>query len=58
MAEIRSVVNTSSRHFHVLFYNIHQYSPTRDFFFKLLCALNKAFMAKWKYKGCRGDDAE
>ncbi len=37
-----SVVHTSSRYFHVLFYNIktHQLHNTRDFF-KLLCFFEK-----------------
>jgi len=47
MAEIRSVVNKSSRHFHVLFCNIKYINITPLVFFKLLRVLKKAFANKW-----------
>ncbi|XP_051734970.1 uncharacterized protein C10orf67 homolog, mitochondrial isoform X3 [Ctenopharyngodon idella] len=49
MAEIRSVVNASSRQFHVLFYDIKCISitPLVIFFLKLLCVLKKAVANKW-----------
>jgi len=47
MAEIRSMVSTSSRHFDVLFYNIIFISIT-----PLVIVFQQ--IAKWDYKGCRG----
>jgi len=50
MAEIRSVGNTSSRHFHVLLYNIKHISITPVvFFFKSvsLGVLKKVVAKKW-----------
>lgn len=52
MPEIRPVVNTSSRYFHVLFYDIKHISntslvPYSGFFKKLIRVLKKAVANKW-----------
>jgi len=62
MVEIRSVLNTSSRNFHILFYDIKyiiiQYYPTCDFKKKLLHVLKKAVANQWLNVTTEADETQ
>ncbi len=55
MPEIRSLVNTSSRYFNILFYNIKYISITPLWFFKILLVLKMQLLTSGfmrLYRGC------